>query len=176
MDLKPVIKLDINLQQLYTFIFITFCLGAFSQNDCAFVQDTLSVPSLTTHKDNKVVNVEYVQTALKNRSTVQIFKTETNRFFLKLTVTENLYFNQTEKLEIRSGKKQSWTLETKQYQKDKFTGYYLIEVFRNYIGTLKDDGITAIVFGHAETNFSKQDCSQIKQISKCFYDKIAVKK
>ena len=47
-------------------------------------------------------------------------------------------------------------------------------VFRECVtvnrGTEKDEGITSIVFGGAETDFTKQDANQIKKISRCFYE------
>jgi hypothetical protein len=156
---------------LGTLLFFTFFLGAFSQTDCSFIQDTVTIP-----KDKKVLNAEYLQTVLKNKSIVQLYKTETNKYYLKLIVTENLYFNKVDMLEIKSGSKSFFAKETRHYQFDKHTGFYLVEIYKNYAGTLKDDGITSIVFGSAETNFSKQDCNQVKQISKCFYENIVTKK
>lgn len=159
------------MKQLCTLLFLTFFWGAFSQGDCHFIQDTVSIP-----KENKIVNAEYLQTVLKNKSVVQLFKTETNKYYLKLIVTENLYFNKVDILEIKSGGKSFYAKDTKHYQYDKHTGYYIIEIYKNYAGTLKDDGITSIVFGKAETDFGKHDCNQIKQISKCFYENIIAKK
>src|SRR3954468_16215279 len=116
--------------------------NAFSQSDCNFISDTVSIP-----KDNKVMNAEYLQTTLKNKSIVQLYKTETNKYYLKLIVTENLYFNKVDLLEIKSGSKSFFAKETKHHQYDKHTGFYLVEIYKNYAGTLKDDGITSIVFG-----------------------------
>ena len=75
-------------------------------------------------------------------------------------------------LEIRSGNKSYYAKESKQYKINKTTGLFIIEVFKNYISTLKDEGITSIYFAKAETDFTRQDASEIKKMSKCFYDAI----
>jgi hypothetical protein len=152
-------------------ISLFFSAALLSQNNCSFTRDTLFIP-----KEGKVVNGEYLQATLKNKSVIQFFITETNRYYMKLTVTENLYFDRVDMLEIQSGEKSFFAKESKQYQLDKHTAFYVVELFKNYIGTLKDEGITAIVFNKAETKFSKQDRATIKQLSKCFYETISKKK
>jgi hypothetical protein len=152
-------------------VFVFFLLPPLqSQTDCEFKADTVYIP-----KFNKVINGEVLQTAFKNRSILQLIKGEANTFFLKLIVTENLYFNKVDQLEIKSGTKSFYAKETKHYELDKNTGFYVIEIWKNYIATLKDDGITAITFGSATTEFTKQDATNAKQIAKCFYEKISAK-
>ncbi len=159
------------MKLIFTLLLFTFFYANIAQTNCNFIQDTVFVP-----KEGKVVNSDYLETTLKNKSIVQLFKTETNKYFLKLIVTENLYFDKIDNLEIKSGDKSFVAKDTKHHSYDKHRGYYFIEIYRNYIGTLKDEGITSIVFGKAETIFVKQDCKQIKQISKCFYQNITAKK
>lgn len=142
-----------------------------SQIDCAFKNDTVFIP-----KENKVINGSYLQTTLKNKSNFIIYKSDNNRFFIKLIVTENLYFNKVDLLEFKSGSKSIFFKDTKHFQNDKNSGYYVVEVWKNYIGTLTEDGLTGIQFGKAETAYTKQDCNQIKQIAKCFYESISVSK
>lgn len=143
----------------------------YAQEVCAVKQDTVFMP-----KENKVIETEILEANLKSGGIGLLIKTENNRYFLKLVVTENLYFNKTEQLEIISGSKSTFYKDTKQFQYDKHRGYYIVEVFKNYIATLKEYGITSLVFGKAETKFSKQDCNQIKQIAKCLYESISAKK
>jgi len=64
----------------------------------------------------------------------------------------------------------------KQYQKDKHTGFFVMEVFKNYIATLKDDGITSYVFNAKETVLSKSEIKDVKKIANCFYQTINVQK
>jgi hypothetical protein len=159
------------MKHLFTVLFTVSFAAALAQENCSFSQDTVFIP-----KDNKVVDGDYLQTTLKNKSVVQLFRTPMEKYYLKLIVTENLYFGKVDMLEIKSGKKSFYAKDTRHYQYDKHTGFYIVEVFKNYVGTLKDEGITSIVFGKAETDFCKQDCNQVKQISKCFYESIAAKK
>jgi hypothetical protein len=157
------------MKKLVTGIFLLFFLANGAQN-CSYLQDTLYIP-----KQGKIVNTEYLQTTLKNNTIVKLYKTENSKYFLKLIVTENLYFDKVDVLEIKSGSKSYYEKDAKHFQYDKHTGFYVLEIYKNYIGTLKEDGITSIVFGKSETNFTKQDCNQIKQISKCFYENIVAK-
>ena len=158
------------MKQLITFLFLAIT-GAFLAQDCTFKEDTVFI-----HSEKKTVNTEYLETILKNKSRVQLIKANQNKLFVKLIVTENLYFDKVDRLEIKSGSKSFYVKDTKQHKLDKYTGYYLVEIYQNYAGTLKDEGITSIVFGKAETSFGKSDCNLIKQISKCFYESVAAKK
>ena len=152
------------------FLLTLFCRA---QNTCkaVFIKDTLFLPM-----ESKTVTGEYLEAVLKNRSVVRLFKTNTNRYYLKLFVTENLYFEKIDQLEVQSGSKSFYEPKIKQYELNKSTGFYIFEILKNYVGTLKDEGITSIIFGKAVTNFSRQDVNQIKQISKCLYETIIEKK
>lgn len=150
----------------------TFCNFSLlnSQTNCAFKNDTLFIP-----KENKVINARYLQTTFKNKTNFFLYKGNNNKCYIKFVVIENLYFGKIDLLELKSGTKSFYLKETTHYQLDKNTGYYLLEIYKNYIGTLKDNGLTAIQFGKAETIYSKQDCNQVKQIAKCFYENIDTK-
>lgn len=144
-----------------------------AQSDCesAFRQDTMFIP-----KEQRAVNGEYVEATLKNLSVVRLFKSNEGKFYMKLLVTEDFYFDKTDVLEIRSGSKSYYAKDTKQYKVNKTTGLYVIEIYKNYIATLKEDGITSIVFSHAETDFTRQDASLVRKMARCFYDAAFVKK
>ncbi len=154
------------------FYFLLFSLYASSQADknAAFVRDTMSMP-----ETGKTLEGEYVETTLKNLSVLRFFKTDDNKYFLRFIVTKNFYFNKTGVLEIRSGSKSYYAKNAKQYKIDKSAGLFLIEVQRNYIGTIKDHSITSLVFGEAETTFTKQDAAQIKTLALFFYASISEK-
>ncbi len=110
---------------------------------------------------------------LSNRAQISLFK-QGNRYFMNITVKDNLYFDKIDDLELISGSK-SWTLRSiKQNQKDKFTSFFVFEVYKNYINTLKEDGITSYVFNKKESKLSKQDVKEIKKIATCFYKTINV--
>jgi len=152
------------------FFLVLFSMAFKGQEGCEFIKDTLTLP-----KEKKVIEGVYLQTTLKNLSTVTLFKTNDNRLYLKLVVTEDFYFNKVDMLEIKSSNKSYYAKDTQQYKINKTKGLYVIEIYRNYIATLKDDGITSIVFSHAETDFTRQDAAQIKKISKCLYDSFVKK-
>lgn len=160
----------------YTIVFmcvLLFGLKAAAQIDCnsAFVQDTMSLPD-----GSKVLEGKFVITTLKDFSTVTLFKTDDNKCYIRFVVKKNFYFDKVDVLEIRSGSKSYYAKNTRQYKIDKTTGLFVVEVFKNYISTLKEEGITSLYFANAETDFTKKDAAQIKQISKCFYDLISEKK
>lgn len=137
----------------------------------SFVQDTMTIQGT-----NKVVEGEYVETVLHDLSVVRFFKTNDGRYFVRFIVTRNFYFDKVAMLEIKSGSKSSHEKDTKQFKVSKTSGMFLVEVYRNYFATYKDSGITGIVFGDAETDFTKQDVSQIKKMADFFYDATAAKK
>lgn len=157
---------------VYCYVLL-FGFGLNCQTNCetAFVGDTLTFPS-----DGKVYNGKYVETTLKNFSVVRLFIADNNRLFLKMIVTKNFYFDKVATLEIRSGHKSYYAKDTKQYKITKTSGLFVIEVFKNYVATIREEGITSIVFGEAETDFTRQDAKQIKQIAKCVYEAISGKK
>ena len=157
---------------LIIFSFI-FTLENKSQINCetAFVKDTMSLPDLS-----KTLEGEYIETTLKDFSTVRIFKTQGDKFYLRFVVKKNFYFNKVDVLEIRSGSKSIYPKDVKQYKINKTTGLFIVEVPKNYITTLRNDGITSLYFAKAETDFTRQDTRLIKEISKCLYDVITAKK
>lgn len=158
---------------LLIFSFFLFILTGNGQENCdpGFASDTLYIP-----ESGKVLNGEAIQTTLKNGTIVKMFKTKDSRYYIKFFITTNFYFNKVDVLEIRSGSKSYYAKDTKQYKLSKTTGMYVIEIYRNYISTLKDEGITSVVFAKAETDFTRQDAGQVKKISKCFYESITGKK
>ncbi|MBL7912029.1 MAG: hypothetical protein JNJ41_13305 [Bacteroidia bacterium] len=162
------------MKHIYLFIgILLFSSIGFSQKsgDFAFIKDTIRIP-----KENKVVDSEYLITSLKNGTTLQLVKAPNTKFYLRICTNENLYFGKTDMLEIKSGSKSFFAKETTNYELSKNSGYYVIEIFKNYIGTLKEDGITGFIFGKAVTTFSKQDCNQVKQMAKHFYENVCTKK
>lgn len=150
-------------------IFLLFALLSFlpfyKAQDCAdFATDTMTIP-----ETGKTVEGEYIEATLKNQSVVRFMRTADGRIFLRLIVTENFYFGKVAMLEIRSGSKSYWVKNAKQHKIDKTHGLFVTEIFRNYVATLRDHGITGIEFGGAYTDFSKSDASLIKEAAGCMY-------
>ena len=124
----------------------------------------------------KVLDGEYIETVLKDFSEFRIFRATDDKYYLRFIVKQNFYFNKTDVLEIRSGSKSYYVKNTKQYKRNKTTGLFVVEVFKNYVSTLKEEGITSLYFSKAETDFTNKDAKQMKDISKCVYKSITLKK
>jgi hypothetical protein len=149
-------------------LFILLNFSCFGQECPAFIPDTMTMPG-----DHKPIDGEYLEAQMKNGSTVRIFRTPDERLFLRLVVTKNFYFNQVSTLEIQSGSKSYYLKNTKQYKIDKGHGLFVAEIFRNYLGTLKELGITALDFGGAVTDFTRQDASAVKKMAQCMYSSLS---
>ena len=139
--------------------------------DFNFIKDTVRIT-----KENKVIDAEYIITTFKTGTTIQLIKGLNNKLYMRIVTSENNYFGKTDVLEVKSGSKSYFAKETINIQLDKNYGYYVIEIFKNYIATLKDDGITGFSFAKAVTSFTKQDCNQVKQMAKYFYETVCAKK
>jgi hypothetical protein len=135
-----------------------------------YVEDTLYVPLL-----NKTINAQYTEVKTKNNSQIQLFK-QGNNYYLRIIATVNLYFGKTDLLEIKSDKMSFFAKNTKQFERDRDHGSYTIQVYKNYIATLKDYGITGIKFGAAETKYESKDAEAVRKMAKCFYEEINAKK
>jgi hypothetical protein len=151
------------------FLFFLIFFNSKAQFICenAFVQDTMSIP-----ETDIVLEGSYVETPLKDLSVIRLFKTLDEKYYLRMIVKKNFYFNKVGVLEIRSGSKSIYYKNNKQYKLNKTTGMFFTEVQKNYLSTIKDDGITSLYFAEAETEFTRGDASQIKKMAKCFYDAI----
>ena len=158
------------MKKLTALIFLIYGNSLFSQ-DCSFKSDTVYIPS-----DKKVLTSEFVEAHLKNKSIFQLVKAPNKKIYVKFIVTENLYFGKIDQLEVKSGKRSFYVKDAMHYQYDKYRGYYLFEIYPNYVITLRDEGLTGIKYGKAETDYTKSDCHNVKLISKCFYESIAPKK
>jgi hypothetical protein len=157
---------------------LLFLIQAFkSQSACEFefLKDTLTIP-----EEGKILEGLSLETTLKNLSVIKIFQSNDQKddhLYLRILVTKNFYFNKVDKLELRSGSKSYWVKpDSKQYKVSKTMGLFVVRVAKNYIVTLKEEGITSLVFSGAETDFTKTDAQQIKKISRCFYETIYRKK
>lgn len=134
-----------------------------------FVTDSLFI-----EKDNNYISADGLVTPVfKGGNQIKLFKVG-NKYYLTIITKSNIYFDMISDLEIKSGAKSMWPKNVKQHQKDKHTAFFVVEVGKNYIATLKDEGITSYVFNKTETAFSKQEIKEIKKIAACFYQTINV--
>jgi hypothetical protein len=158
-------------------ILAVFCLlilipAVRAQADC---QMQLQSDTMTLTGEGKVLEGDYLEVTLKNQSEVRLFRTSQNKLYLRLIVTENFYFNKVDMLEIMSGSKSYYAKNTKQHKVSKTRGLFLIEIFHNYLATLKEDGITGLTFNKAVTDFTRQDANLVKAMAKCMYDNVTPK-
>jgi hypothetical protein len=151
--------------------FLCFTGFVFSQNTCemGFVSDSLYMPS----ENSYYMATGLVTPELRNGTFVKLFL-HRNKYYLMIESKSNLYFDKSEMLEIKSGKKSMFQKDAKQYQKNKYTAFFVLEVYKNYIATLKEEGITSYVFSNNEIALNKQDTKEIKKIADCFYRTINV--
>jgi len=159
------------LPVFFVTFFLLFSAAAQEKCDAVFSADTLTPPGSSV-----ALNGQSVETTLKNLSKVKLFKSDDDKLYLRLVVTENFYFNKVDVLELQSGTKSYYAKDTKQYKLSRSQGQFTIEIFRNYVWTLKELGVTAIVFGSSTTELTRQDTKEIKKIAACLFETIAEKK
>ncbi len=159
----------------FLFLFILFFLLNVRAQEItcenSFTRDTVSIPGQT-----EVMEGEALKTVLKKLSEVQLYAINRNKYYVRLYVTENFYFNKVDVLEVESGSKSYYVKNCKQHKISKTMGMYVFEVQKNYLGTLRDEGITGLIFAGAETKFTKSDAQHIKKITRCFYETMFGKK
>jgi len=142
-----------------------------AQNTCemGFIRDSLYV-----EKENTFIGADGLKTpSFKDGGEVKIFKVGSKNY-LMLICKSNLYFDLISDLEIKSGTKSMVAKGVKQYQKNKHTAFFVVEILKNYVATLKDDGITSYVFNAKETFLAKNEVKEVKKIANCFYQTINV--
>lgn len=148
-------------------IFILILLNTLvrAQNPCLnlFLTDSLTKPG---EKEGVLVNA--LTAPLKTGGTVQIIN-HNDRFFLKLKITEKLGFVASGPLELKSGTKSFYVKTAQLNNINKPNANFVIEVFINYVATLRDHGLTGLVFNTHEIKFAKEDTKNIREIAGCFY-------
>lgn len=159
----------------YFFLFLVFVCSYLSGQETT-CENSFSTDTLTLFSEGKLLEGEMLKTTLKNQSVVQMFAVDRKRFFIRIYVTENFYFNKIDVLTVESGK---WTYPVKnckQYKISKTMGMYVFEVQKNYLATLRDEGMSGLVFAGAVTDFTRNDGQQLKKMCRCFYETMFGKK
>lgn len=119
--------------------------------------------------------VEILEVKIKNDYQVQFIKHYPTNY-LKIIVKDNLGFGQTSSLLLLSNKKQYYTKTIKLEIIDKTSAYFLLELNSNYLVTLKENGLTNIIFNEkVEFVIPKADSELIKKNANCFYDLVTPK-
>jgi len=142
-----------------------------AQNPCSFKSDSVVVNRF----DYKKEFVEMMEVTIKNNYQLQFIKAGKTTF-LKIIVRDNLGFGQIGEFMLVCGKKQIYNKDTKLVPIDKTSGYFVIELNPNYIQTLKDLGLTKLIFRDTvEFLIPKTDSDKIKQTATCFFDMVVPK-
>ncbi len=142
-----------------------------AQNPCNFKSDSVVVNRF----DYKKELVELIEVTIKNNYQLQFIK-DGKTTFLKIIVRDNLGFGQIGEFMLVCGKKQIYNKDTKLVPIDKTSGYFVIELNPNYIQTLKDLGLTKLIFRDTvEFLIPKTDSDKIKQTATCFFDMVVPK-
>lgn len=154
------------IKQLYILVFLAAFNCTFAQNcNDQLVSDSLYKP---TEKHSYLVNV--LNCPLKNGGNIQ-FINNNGKFVLKITPNQKLGFLDVGPLQIKSGNKSFFLKSTTYYDHKEPSAYFLVDVLINYIATLRDDGLTSLVFNEKfEAVLSGEDQKNIRRVAKCFYD------
>lgn len=147
-------------------LFVFLSTNLLAQN-CA---DILVPDSIYKPSEQKKVPGKVMTTNLKNGGKIQLIAIG-GKYVLKITPNEKLGFVESGPLEIKSGNKSFFVKNATLYDIKEPEAYFLVDVMINYIATLKDDGITSIMFNTKfESKMQKEDTGNIKKMSRCFYE------
>jgi hypothetical protein len=138
----------------------------FAQN-CS---DQLATDSLYKPAEKQSYLVSVLNCPLKNGGSLQFINNK-GKFILKITPNQKLGFLDVGPLQIKSGSKCFFVKSATLYNHKEPTAYFLVDVLINYIATIKDDGLTAVVFNEKfEAVFPGEDQKNIRRTAKCFYE------
>ena len=139
------------------------CKYSFTQDSCA-----LQNPA-------QKVFADLMEVKIRNNYQVQLIKNGPKNY-LKIIVRDNLGYGQTGSLLLYSNKKQYFTKSITLQVIDKNSAYFLLELNANYLMTLKEDGLTSIIFKEkVEFSIPKQDSEAVKQLATCFSEITSLK-
>jgi hypothetical protein len=147
-------------------------LNCLAQTKC---NQGLVADSCTLESPTKKELVDLMQVKIKNNYQIQFIK-QGQKTYLKIIVRDNLGYGKTASLLLYSNKKQYFTKSITLQTIDKTSAYFLVDLNTNYLTTLKDNGLTSIVFNqNVEFVIPKQDSELVKQLAACFFEAVSVK-
>ncbi len=149
---------------------VLLSLVAAAQAPCSFKSDSIIVDT-----PNKKEFLDVMEVTIKNNYRFQFIKRGTKPF-LKIIVRDDLGFGQAGPLMLLSSKKQIGIKDMTLIPIDKKTAYFVFELNPNYIATLKEYGLSSLVFRDlVEFIVPKTDSEKIKQVAGCFFDAVVPK-
>ena len=153
-------------------LFAFFSRFLFSQNPLC---GSLKTDSCMLPLNKEKQEVQMLEVIIKNDYQIQFIKHYPINY-LKIIVKDNLGYGQTSSLLLLSNKKQYYTRLIKLEVINKSSAYFLLELNSNYLITLKENGLTTIIFNEkVEFVIPKTDSELIKKHAACFFDIITKK-
>lgn len=146
---------------------------AFAQMPCdkGFRTDTAIINRFTYAKEE----VELMDVTIKNNYQLQFIRKD-HKTYLRIVVRDNLGFGQIGEFMLICGKKQIYDKDVKLVPIDKSSGWFIIELNPNYIQTIRDLGLSRIIFRDTvEFLVPKSDSEKIKQTAACFFEAVVPK-
>lgn len=138
--------------------------GLHAQQPCAFASDSCALPPA-----NVKAAVEMLDVKIKSNYHIQLIR-QGPKQFIRIIVTDNLGFGKTAPLLLRSGSKQMYFKSAKLSVIDPSQACFVLELYPNYVITLKEEGLTSLVFNNTmQYSVPRQDSEAIKELAKCFY-------
>jgi hypothetical protein len=138
----------------------------FSQN----CNDQMTTDSLYKPAEKQSVLVNVLKCPLKNGGNIEFINNK-GKLILKITPNQKLGFVDVGSLQIKSAGNKSIFFKNITYYNHKDPGaYFLVDVLINYIATLRDDGLTSLVFNEKFEADFKDDQKNIRKTAKCFYE------
>lgn len=161
------------MRSFFLLALIATCYTASAQVPCnqQFRTDTAVINRFTYAREA----VELMEVSIKNNYQVQ-FILKDKKTYLRIIVRDNLGFGQIGEFKLICGKKQIYDKDIKLVQIDKGSGWFVIELNPNYIQTIRDLGISRIIFRDTvEFVVPKADSEKIRQVAACFFDAVIPK-
>lgn len=138
--------------------------GLHAQRPCAFISDSCVLPPA-----NAKVPVDMLDARIKSNYHIQLIR-QGPKQFIRIIVTDNLGFGKTGPVLLKSGGKQMYYKSATLSVIDSARACFMLELYPNYVITLKDEGLTSLVFNNTvEYSIPRQDTETIKELAKCFY-------
>jgi len=107
--------------------------------------------------------------SLENGGSIQ-FINNNGKYHLKIKPNQKIGFDDKGPLELMSGSKGFYIKSSQLYDHKLKEPYFIVDVQLNYIGQIKDDSMTGLVFNTFEVKFTKTDSKNIRSTAKCFYN------
>jgi len=146
-------------------LFLMFIYSVALPQDCKeqIVSDSIVRPS-----DNKKILANVLYMGLKNGGAVQ-FASDNGKYYLKITPHEKFGYIEDGALELKSGSKSFFVKNAKLHNIKDLGAFFVVEIYLNYVATLKEDGLTGIVFNKFEVKLEKVDTKNVERTAECFY-------